>query len=177
MAFYDMLHQEVDITGTPFLSQSIAVIITAIATVLFRKWRRLALPWLVAAITTSAIIVFSFYTFHYGPRILTESDGPQTIGYDCDEGEQGMSILSLTGASIASYTDFSLTNNLCFIKNIPLAASNISPYHTDYSNDGLVLFAIYEAVICLSFLLPRRLLMINTKNSPCKEVVEVSVRR
>lgn len=144
--------------GTFFLSQCIAIVITTLVVVSKPKWRSVSLPWLVATAATFVIMLHSFTTFHDGRRIVTEGDGPAGVGYTCEYGESYTTIVDITGIQKTSFTANNLNANLCWLKEMPLAASNVTPYYPlDYENDGLVLLLIYEAIIGASFFLTRKL--------------------
>jgi hypothetical protein len=66
-------------------------------------------------------------------------------------------VIAITGDYYGPSAANNLTTNLCMLKDMPLAASNASPYSRDYDNDGFVLFGIYETVVCVSYFGTRRL--------------------
>lgn len=144
-------------TGMVFLSQCLAVFVTTIIVIVVPKWQHTALQWLVASFITALLIMGSFYVFYHGPRIVTEADGPQTIGYECLEGESNQTIINLTGNSDSNITDHNLTVTLCVLTNLPEAASNISPIQDDYDEGGIALFALAECAIYVSFAATRAL--------------------
>lgn len=167
----DILHGGLARIGTFFLSQSLAVIFTTIAILLRPKWRGGTLPWLAAAVATLMIVMHSYNTFHSElySRIPTEADGPATVGYACEYGEAYTTVTDITGIQERSVRAINPNANLCWLKNMPLAASNASLYSRDFDSDGIVLFSTYEIIIGASYLLSRKLL--KTYNS--KKVTSV----
>ncbi len=155
----DCLHGGLaSLQGTFFLSQSIAILIATLTVVSKPKLRGAGLPWLLAMTATFVIMLHSFTTFHFGPRIRTEADGPASVGYTCEYGESYSTIYDITGIQKVSFTANNLNANLCWLKEMPLAASNVTPYYPlDHESDGFVLFLIYEAIIGASFFLTKKL--------------------
>ncbi len=77
--------------------------------------------------------------YEYGPRIITEADGPASVSYYCTLGEL-----------------YSTTSNeaVCFFKNQPLAISNIVGSKLNFFSSGVlpslrqvISFGILEAAI------------------------------
>lgn len=137
--------------GNIFLSQCLALLATTTCSLFYPRWRKGIYPWLAASCTSILLISFSFLMFYKGPGIVTESDGPQSIGYECVWDEYSTTVTNLTGKEGSP-----LTTQLCVLKNMPLAASNVSPYRQDYGSEGLVIFLIYEAIILGSFMATRK---------------------
>jgi hypothetical protein len=109
--------------GSIFAAQTLAVICVALIAFFVPMYRnsRLRVGSLVVA---TVIVVAGAYMFYaQGPRIITEADGPASVGYYCTLGE-----LYSTTSSEA----------LCFFKNQPLAISNIVGSKMGFFSSGLL---------------------------------------
>lgn len=144
------------ISGILFICQSTALLTTTCAVLTKKQWRNQSVSWLAASLVTIVVSLFSFYVFHYGPRIVTEADGPARIGYSCELGETDKAVIDRTGEYYGDFTANNLTANLCWFRNIPLGASNTLPALTDYNSDGGITFLLFETVILLSFIGTKR---------------------
>lgn len=152
------------IPGTIFICQALALLITTVIIIVKKKWRGVSYSWIIASLATLIIVWFSFFTFRTGisnpgTTSSTGTDGRLSVGYSCINGEQDKTIDRLTGYG-GGFTTSGLTADLCVLKNIPWAASDMSPYSRDDTDtsEGFVLFFIYEAIIWGSFFAANKLI-------------------
>jgi hypothetical protein len=99
------------ILGSVILAQLMAALVSTVVCFSFSSYhrsRKMAASFM-AALLIVTLSAFLFYS--HGPRIAAEADGPATVGYYCDLGEL--------------YTTASNNKTLCFLKNQPLAISNV----------------------------------------------------
>lgn len=141
--------------GNFFLAQCVAVFITMGVVAYRRTPLRHALPWFVTTLICMWLISFSFSSYN-GRRIQTEADGPASIRYSCVYGE-------LYGTSEGN-------ENLCVLKNMPLAASNTTYYYAgaDTNKSAILMFLLWQVTLLGGFAITKvftRISNIQRKNT------------
>ncbi len=156
-------HNAPGFQGTFFLSQIIATFTTTIIVVSTPKLRSRSIPWIVSTTVTCIIMIHSFTAFHYGPRLYVESDGPLSVRYSCLYSNLYEAINDMAG------TEY-IEKSLCWLREMPLAASNTTPYLLiPYENNGSMIFSIYESILITDFLLVTALSKTYKKAKPFKK--------
>lgn len=120
--------------GNFFLAQCVAVFITMAVVAYRRTSLRYALSWFVSTLICLWLIGFSFSSYN-GRRISTEADGPASIKYSCVLGEL--------------YSTSEGNENLCILKNMPLAASNATYFYADADTDksAILMFILWQVTL------------------------------
>ncbi len=142
-------------TGDIFLSQCLAVFITTLLVIVVPKWRQSICQWLVASLISAFLIAGSFYMFYHGPRIVTEADGPASINYECLLGERSTTVIDFTKEMNTNLDSHNAAATFCVLKNMPLAASNLTFIENDSDLSSGVLFIIGEVLLYTSFVATR----------------------
>jgi hypothetical protein len=145
----DVIHQTLSgpnllDVGNLFLAQCLAFFIVTAWVLAVPEWRKRSLPWVAASLGSLALIIASYAIFYGYHRIVTEADGPASVGYVCMLGEQYDTISSLAGEAS---DDHSVTAKLCVLKNMPIAASNVLFIWNDPELSGFVLFLIGDGLL------------------------------
>lgn len=141
--------------GNFFLAQCVAVFITMGVVAYRRTPLRYALPWFVTTLICMWLIGFSFSSYN-GRRIQTEADGPASIKYSCVDGEL--------------YSTSTDNENLCVLKNMPLAASNATYYYAnaDTNKSATLMFLLWQVTLLGGFAITKvftRIPNIHQKNT------------
>lgn len=70
--------------GSLFFAQILILIGLSIFALCFSKNKQQGqLMWRVLLVASVAIVLFTFYMQHFGPRVVTEADGPSSVHYQC----------------------------------------------------------------------------------------------
>jgi hypothetical protein len=130
--------------GSLFLAQCAAILLTTAIVFLVPQYHKRQHKWIIASCISLTLIAFSFLFFYHGPRVITEADGQDRIGYYCTYGEL--------------YSTVEGNEPLCVLKNMPLAISNVAMVQKGSAwlppYEQIVSFVLLEAILAGSLLIP-----------------------
>ena len=149
-------------TGSAFLALCLSIFATTVFTIADAKFRQSMSPWLSASLMSLFLIYFSFFAFYSGRRIVTEADGPASVGYSCVWSELSDTVDALTGTFSNAQPDVR-NKNLCILKNMPLSASNYGSWAGNQDLWEFAILIVYLGLVSGSYFGSRHLLRALTK--------------